>query len=445
MKSLAPTRERADSETGTSKEWLINPTTFVVQLSMMFGASWQVIDAPQDCPWRVYCSRMTTTHYKVLILTRRKMSSFLSDLPDSLPLSAVVLPGTHDTMAFYGYPVSQCQSPLTPLSTQLLSGIRVLDIRLAIVNTQFIAYHGIYPQRTPFSAILASVNAFLTSPQGSRETIVMSIKQEDFAIHSYLTFSKLVKESMMANPGGWKEPGDGSGDRGMWFLENRVPKLGEVRGKVILFSRFGGNGEGWEGGLEGMGIHPLVWPDSSREGFEWMCKSTLVKAHDWYNIPSFLSIPEKVALSTRILIPGVHPDDPPLHTPCYNPIYTTPIPYHPPLAISFLSAASFPLSLPPIIARGFGWPKLGLGIEGVNSRVGRWLLGILGGDSPMDLKAGKPTEPEKDNEPVEVPEPRVRGWVLMDYFDEPERGGLVPLLVECNFHGRRPGEEGWSR
>jgi 1-phosphatidylinositol phosphodiesterase len=184
-------------------------------------------------------------------------------------------------MAFYGYPVSQCQSPSTPLSTQLLLGIRVLDVRLSIIEGQLIVYHGIYPQRTPFSSILASVNAFLTSPQGSREMIVMSIKQEDFAIHSHLAFSRLVKEYMIANPGGWKETGDEYRDRGMWFLENRVPNLGEVRGKVVLFSRFGGNGEGWERGLEGMGIHPLVWPDSSKEGFEWTCKSTLVKTHDW--------------------------------------------------------------------------------------------------------------------------------------------------------------------
>ncbi|KXN82630.1 1-phosphatidylinositol phosphodiesterase [Leucoagaricus sp. SymC.cos] len=377
------------------------------------------------------------------------MSSFLADLPDSLPLSAVVLPGTHDTMAFYGYPVSQCQSPSCTLSTQLLMGVRVIDIRLSIIRSQLIAYHGIYPQRTPFSTILTSVNAFLTSPQGCRETIVMSIKQEDFAVNSYLAFSRLVKECMMANPGGWQEPVDGSGSKGMWFLENRVPKLGEVRGKVVLFSRFGGNGEGWERALEGMGIHPLVWPDSSKEGFEWMCKGTLVKTHDWYNIPSFLSIPEKVALSTRILIPKVHPDDSNLsrRTPHYSSVYTAPIPYQPPLAISFFSAASFPLSLPPVIARGFGWPKIGLGIEGVNSRVGRWLLGILGGDAPVDLKVKQRREldHEKDDRMIslEAPEPRIRGWVLLDYFDEPS--GLVPLLVECNFRGRRPGDEGWPR
>lgn len=167
-----------------------------------------------------------------------------------------------------------------------------------------------------------------------------------------------------------------------------------------------------------------------------------------YNIPSFLSIPEKVALSTRILVPEIHPEDS-LHAPHYNPTYTAPVPGRPPLAISFLSAASFPLSLPPTIARGFGWPKFGLGVEGVNSRVGRWLLGILGGDTPPDLKnkksiGGEAQLEEKQNLlSPETHEPRIRGWVLMDYFNEPEKGGLVPLLVECNFRGRKAGEEGW--
>jgi 1-phosphatidylinositol phosphodiesterase len=48
-----------------------------------------------------------------------------------------------------------------------------------------------------------------------------------------------------------------------------------------MFSRFG-NGEGWEGGLNGMGIHPTYWPDSKKEAFEWMCNDTVVRTNDWY-------------------------------------------------------------------------------------------------------------------------------------------------------------------
>ncbi|PSR71198.1 hypothetical protein EW026_g5122 [Hermanssonia centrifuga] len=302
-------------------------------------------------------------------------------------------------MAFYGWPISQCQSLDTPLAVQLKSGIRVLDIRLAVRDSRLIAYHGIYPQKASFQEILSVIHAFLTADQTRKETVVMSIKQEDFTTVPGDVFSKLVL----------KEITDGPGGKDMWFLDNRIPLLGEARGKVVMFSRFGGDGDGWPGGLEGIGIHPTTWPDSRREGFSWDCKNTLVRTHDWYNIPSFLYIPEKTELATQILLPP--PNDPPM----------------PSLAITFFSAASFPLAFPPTIARGFGWPKLGFGVDGVNARVGRWLMEMLSGDN-KDSNAGK--------------QPRIRGWALMDFYEDPE-SAVVPLLVECNFRGRVKGEEGW--
>jgi 1-phosphatidylinositol phosphodiesterase len=178
-------------------------------------------------------------------------------------------------MAFYGWPVSQCQSVTTPLSVQLADGIRLLDIRLAIKKGQLIAYHGQYPQRATFQSILGDLHTFLTSPASTRETIVVSIKQEDHDTQSAEYFSSLVREEIEAGPGGM----------GMWFLENRVPTLGEVRGRAILFSRFGGDGIAWEGGLEGMGIHPTNWPDSAKQIFTWQCKDVLVRTQDWRVAP----------------------------------------------------------------------------------------------------------------------------------------------------------------
>ncbi|KZT11576.1 PLC-like phosphodiesterase [Laetiporus sulphureus 93-53] len=317
-------------------------------------------------------------------------------------------------MAFYGWPISQCQSLATPLENQLHSGIRVIDIRLAMVDNHLIAYHGLYPQQASFQEVISVLHAFLTAPATCRETIVMSIKQEDFVTSSQALFSRLVHDEIMNGPGG----------RGMWFLENRIPDLGEVRGKVVMFSRFGGDGAGWEGGLEGLGIHPTTWPDSAKPGFTWQCKNTLIRTHDWYNIPSFLSIPEKTVLAAEILLP---PKD-----------QTT----FPTLAISYFSASSFPLAFPPTVARGFGWPKLGLGVEGVNGRAGKWLLDMLTG------QAAAAHAPDGEQR-ISISEKggasvRIRGWALLDFYRDPEDNGIVPLLVECNFRGRKVGEEGWQ-
>jgi len=206
----------------------------------------------------------------------------------------------------------------------------------------------------------------------------------------------------------------------MWFLENRIPTLGEVRGKIVMLSRFGGNGEGWENGLEGLGIHPSTWPDSKEEGFEWWLKGTQVKTHDWYNIPSFLSIPEKSEKSSRIFLQPV------------------PSPSHPVLSLSFLSAASV-LAPPYIVACGFGWPSWHLGVEGVNSRVGKWILSRFSTPSAMEDVYNEKTSC-LDEEEIKI---RLRGWCLMDFYLHPAELGLVSLLVECNYRGRQAGEEGW--
>ena len=176
-------------------------------------------------------------------------------------------------------PVTQCQQPATGLKQQLLDGIRFIDVRLKVVGEDLLgafhdpaplcprlirnsAYHGSRPQRATFTDILSTLHCFLELHP--TETFIMSIKEEIPPFHP--RFSELVYAAMMAY-------------RDDWFLDDRVPKLGEVRGKGILFSRFEkANEKEW---IEGMGIHPYTWPDSRREGFEWNCDGTIVRTQDW--------------------------------------------------------------------------------------------------------------------------------------------------------------------
>lgn len=119
-----------------------------------------------------------------------------------------------------------------------------------------------------------------------------------------------------------------------------------------------------------------------------------------------------------------------------------------------MSAASIPFALPPVIARGFGWPKWGLGFEGVNDRVGKWLLGQLSSnnanrrrnsfdDDPLGCTCTLSKADDARLAACTDAGPRIRGWVLMDYYEDPIDAGVVPLFMECNFRGRRGGEEGW--
>ncbi|RXK42450.1 hypothetical protein M231_00004 [Tremella mesenterica] len=297
----------------------------------------------------------------------------MSLIPDETPLGAVCMPGTHESCALYGYPISQCQQPVTSISRQLEDGIRFLDVRLRVVGDTLLTYHGPRPQRSSFDQILNSVHTFLDAHP--TETLILCIKEEAPPFNA--RFSSLVYDNLRPY-------------LHLWFLEQRIPSLGEVRGKAILFSRFerkeDSESKAWP---DGMGIHPTTWPDSRKEGFEWDCGGTPVKIEDWYRLSSFLEIPEKFqTLKDRLEASGDHQT-------------TTPF------TLAYASASSFPLALPTTIAKGFGFPKWGLGVEGVNSRLYRWLL--------QQLAAGK----------------KVRACVMLDFY----RDGwdLAGLLIAMNF------------
>ena len=141
-----------------------------------------------------------------------------------------------------------------------------------------------------------------------------------------------------------------------------------------------------------------------------------------YSLPSFLSIPEKAQLSTAVLTP----QSPPVKT----------------LNITYLSARHLPSAPPRIVARGIGWPRWRLGIEGVNARVCRWLLQQLVGGEDTSLGGN---ERMKNDDSVRVNPTVIRGWALMDFFAGPKNSPVVPLFVEFNFIGRGKGHSGFVK
>ncbi|WWC66582.1 uncharacterized protein I206_100485 [Kwoniella pini CBS 10737] len=313
----------------------------------------------------------------IIILERPDTANFLSRIPDVTPLGEITLPGTHESCAMYGYPISQCQQPATPIEQQLLDGIRFLDVRLRVVGEELLMYHGPRPQRSTLSILLQVLHNFLeTHPT---ETLILSIKQEtppwhpDFSTILYKAFQPFLDK---------------------WFLEERIPTLGEVRGKGLLLTRFDKDKDGDESWQKGMGIHPYTWPDSRKEGFEWNCEGTAFRIQDWYRVHTFLEIPEKFDAITTHLIPTLEI-----------------LPRQRTFTLSYLSASYFPLSLPTIIAKGFGWPSWGLGVEGINSRMFGWLLERL-------LKGEK-----------------VRACFAIDFYGQcAGNAGLAELLVQMNFN-----------
>ena len=151
----------------------------------------------------------------------QKYKDWMKDIPDETALKDINIPGSHDTMALYsiGNLAGQCQS-LT-LEEQLNVGIRFLDIRLKNDHDSLKAVHGFVDERDTFSDIVRDSEDFLIN--NPSETIIMSIKEEANASNSKLSFEEVLKKHITDK----------------WVVGNTIPeKLGDVRGKIVLFSRY---------------------------------------------------------------------------------------------------------------------------------------------------------------------------------------------------------------
>lgn len=152
-------------------------------------------------------------------------SSWMIHLKDERYMSGLSLPGTHDTMSFYGGDIVACQT--ASLKTQLESGIRVLDIRCCEENGKFVIYHGPVYQKATFDKVLDTINMFLLYHPA--ETVYMRIQQEHSSSDSFEeTFRTKYfepRKNLFWNPMESSTPQD--------------PPLRETRGRIVVLQKFG--------------------------------------------------------------------------------------------------------------------------------------------------------------------------------------------------------------
>ncbi|WP_051969724.1 phosphatidylinositol-specific phospholipase C [Kitasatospora azatica] len=159
-------------------------------------------------------------------------ADWLAALPDSAPLARLTLPGTHDTCSLYGGAITQTQTLSVP--DQLTAGIRFMDIRCRAINGVFAIHHSQFFQNIFFGDVLNDCQAFLAQHPG--ETLVMRVKQEYSTVPD-ADFAAIFSDYQSRWPG-------------LLWTENRIPRLGEVRGRVVLLADNGGlPGIRWNGPL----------------------------------------------------------------------------------------------------------------------------------------------------------------------------------------------------
>jgi 1-phosphatidylinositol phosphodiesterase len=162
------------------------------------------------------------------------MARFSGDLP----ISRLTLPGTHDTMALYEtiYGSAKCQT-LT-LGEQLNKGVRCLDIRGRHIKNSLAMHHGIVFQKANFSDVVNTASAFLK--QNPSETIVMLLQPEWKDEGNTRSYEATVKDYISRYPSN------------LFYTNSSIPKLKDVRGKIVLVRRFSGS----------IGIDATSWPDN---------------------------------------------------------------------------------------------------------------------------------------------------------------------------------------
>ena len=178
-------------------------------------------------------------------------ADWMANLDDGLVLGEVVLPGTHDSatknvqLAFF----SKCQA-LT-IGEQLEAGYRYLDIRLGADGKPLKLMHGFTNCTTsgwPWAGalyldeVLTQCYDFLTAHP--TETVVFAVKQEHGS-EPVADFERLLDAYVSERPDAW-------------LLTDRIPTVGEARGRLVLMRRYADAANlGVRAGI------PLLWDNQS--------------------------------------------------------------------------------------------------------------------------------------------------------------------------------------
>lgn len=158
-------------------------------------------------------------------------SNWMERIRDETKLSALSIPGTHDSATQYVSlnSIFQCQD--TAIKTQLENGYRYLDIRLVIDGQDLILKHNFakcknnnsfFSKPLSLDDVLKDIYTFLDKHPS--EAAIFCVKKENSKDNLDI-LKQLLTNKIHSNSS-------------YWYLENRIPSLGEVRNKIILATRF---------------------------------------------------------------------------------------------------------------------------------------------------------------------------------------------------------------
>ena len=228
-------------------------------------------------------------HHHLTVLSYTHQSSWMKSIGDSIPLSALSIPGTHNSPTYHrALPSVRCQ--VTPVREQLAQGVRFLDIRvqpdspLDPSKDTLNLVHGVFPISLTgpkrFRPIVEEVFTFLE--QNPSETVIMSVKREGPGNATDAQLSRIMRDHY-------------AGDVNKWFTAPRIPTVREARGKIVLVRRFTlEDGLKNEWGGAGWCIDADTWADNTPNS---LCPSGDLCIQDFYEVLESENIEKKIQYS----------------------------------------------------------------------------------------------------------------------------------------------------
>ncbi len=190
--------------------------------------------------------------------------NWMSTVDGNLSLYSMTIPGTHDTCALYGGDAAETQK--ATLIEQLQAGIRFIDIRCRHIDNVFTIHHGLVYEHINFGEGVLKVCLDFLAAHPS-ETIIMSVKQEYDPKDNTRTFEQTFD---------WYIATYNCHNR--WYFGDTVPKLQDVRGKIVLFRRFDTDNPDQ---IKGLKAQP--WPDNATFDIH---NTAEMRIQDQYKVPT---------------------------------------------------------------------------------------------------------------------------------------------------------------
>lgn len=169
---------------------------------------------------------------------------WMSLLDDDTALSALTIPGTHDSAAFtHNWPFVSTQR--MDISNQLNAGIRYFDLRCGIRDDIVELVHGPTFLGLTLKSVLNAMYVWLASHPS--EALIVQIKRDREAKRSTVQFAQAIFTLI-------------SHQSTRWRTANTIPSVGALRGRIQLFRRFDGPNLAY-------GLNVSEWQDNAVHPF----------------------------------------------------------------------------------------------------------------------------------------------------------------------------------